>query len=267
MDLRPASSLDISALVELLNKGFEDYLVPIKETQEGFLARAEGNDILLDHSRVAFAEDGKPIGLALLAVRGEECWLGGMAVLKEYRGEGVGRELLDALVQNARKLRCRRMSLEVIVGNEPAYNLYRKYGFQEFRTLSCYRRVGRGEGDEPGVEDATFKPTKFKDLVSIYKKDHCWQKAYKTLEDVQGLDCHKLESDVGVGYLVLAHRGSKTEIIDIKPPGVLQTALTVFCGGVEEVRAINVYEPELKEEYEEAGFEEFVRQREMELFL
>ena len=53
-------------------------------------------DIDLDASRVAF-RDGEPVGLANLAVRGDEGWIGGVGVVSAARAaSGVGETLMRA---------------------------------------------------------------------------------------------------------------------------------------------------------------------------
>lgn len=81
--------------------------------------------------------DGKPAGIA-------NCFIGfstfearklinihDLCVLNEYRGQGVGEQLLAAVQKKARKLNCCRLTLEVRDDNEPARKLYERFGFEE----------------------------------------------------------------------------------------------------------------------------------------
>lgn len=54
-----------------------------------------------------------------------------IAVLPEYRGQGIGTDLLATLVDTAAR-RYRGISLSV-VGENPAINLYRRFGFEIVR--------------------------------------------------------------------------------------------------------------------------------------
>ena len=87
------------------------------------------------HVLLAFAGD-RPVGVAV-------CFLGfstfaarpllnlhDFAVLTEHRGQGVGRQLMDAVVAKARELECCRVTLEVDEHNERARRLYRAAGFE-----------------------------------------------------------------------------------------------------------------------------------------
>ncbi|MDG5471905.1 GNAT family N-acetyltransferase [Jeotgalibacillus sp. ET6] len=53
----------------------------------------------------------------------------GMAVIKQARGKGAGRALLDTMILSAQKQGYRGLSLSVDPENEPAVKLYEKAGF------------------------------------------------------------------------------------------------------------------------------------------
>lgn len=52
------------------------------------------------------------------------------AVHEDARGQGVGRQLMEAVFEAARQLGCCRVTLEVAVENEPAKRLYLRTGFE-----------------------------------------------------------------------------------------------------------------------------------------
>ena len=52
-----------------------------------------------------------------------------LAVHREYRGQGVGRRLLDAVEAEARRLGCCKLTLEVRRNNSVAKGLYERIGF------------------------------------------------------------------------------------------------------------------------------------------
>jgi len=52
-----------------------------------------------------------------------------IAVLRGYRGRGIGRALLHAIAHAANEERCCKLTLEVRQDNAPAYALYRSDGF------------------------------------------------------------------------------------------------------------------------------------------
>lgn len=56
----------------------------------------------------------------------------------DAQGRGVGRLLLDALLDHARELRAGDVLLEVRVDNEPALRLYERAGFERFGRRKGY---------------------------------------------------------------------------------------------------------------------------------
>ena len=54
----------------------------------------------------------------------------GMGVLKEYRGQGIGKKLLEEALSVARDRRLERVELDVYASNVPAISLYEKFKFQ-----------------------------------------------------------------------------------------------------------------------------------------
>jgi ribosomal protein S18 acetylase RimI-like enzyme len=65
----------------------------------------------------------------------------GMAVMREWRGRGVGSALLAAAIDWARERGLHKLSLSVFPHNTAAVALYRKHGFvEEGRRVKQYRR-------------------------------------------------------------------------------------------------------------------------------
>lgn len=55
----------------------------------------------------------------------------GMGILAEYRGQGLGRRLLETTVAAAPGIGISRVELEVFASNAGAINLYRRFGFAD----------------------------------------------------------------------------------------------------------------------------------------
>ena len=73
---------------------------------------------------LAVDSDGKPIGTARCLPNGH---IGRMAVLKEWRGKGVGRALLYRLIEEIRNQHTQQATLNA---QTYAIEFYRKFGFQ-----------------------------------------------------------------------------------------------------------------------------------------
>jgi ribosomal protein S18 acetylase RimI-like enzyme len=55
-----------------------------------------------------------------------------IAVLPGHRGQGVGQALLQAAEGHARLRGCCKLTLEVLSGNAPAMNSYKRFGFEQY---------------------------------------------------------------------------------------------------------------------------------------
>lgn len=124
----------LARTAELLTRAFADYIVRIPFT-EAALQHAETLDSVdFSESPVVWL-DGEPVGAALIARRGAESRLAGMAIVPAARRQGVARALMAHLLSAARARGDRRMVLEVIGQNEGAVRLYEAVGFQRKRRL------------------------------------------------------------------------------------------------------------------------------------
>ncbi len=96
---------------------------------EGFVQDSVANDsvqfVALDGERVIGWADIFPAWASAVSHRGSL----GMGVLPEYRGQGIGRQLLEASIAKAWKKGITRIELEVRADNEHAIKLYEKVGF------------------------------------------------------------------------------------------------------------------------------------------
>ena len=97
---------------------------------------------------VSVAEvDGRAVGLAEVAQKGpqdEQAHVGGLgiAIRREYRGQGVGHRLMENVLEKARH-RFEIVELTVLSVNERARALYQKHGFRTIGTLP--RALKRGD--------------------------------------------------------------------------------------------------------------------------
>lgn len=105
------------------------YEAPPLERVRGFICRSVSDDVsqfvALDGSTVVGWCDIFPHWPH--AVR--HCGTLGMAVLPKYRGQGIGRRLLEACLEKSKAKGITRVELEVRVDNTAAIRLYEKVGF------------------------------------------------------------------------------------------------------------------------------------------
>lgn len=154
LKLRKASQYSIEALTAAYNRSRKAYLVPMQMVPAELVAYIQHYDVDLAHSLVAEL-DGEIAGLIMLGVRPNSSWVTRLGVNHEARGHGVGRTLAKALLAESDQLGIPLNILEVIVGNEPAYNLFRQIGFEPVRQLLILERPA---GDSTPEANSTIQP-------------------------------------------------------------------------------------------------------------
>lgn len=88
------------------------------------------------------AEGETPLAMALIRAVAGEAELLTIAVPETRRGAGIGRRLVEAGMDAARRAGAERMYLEVSNTNAPAQALYRRCGFTEAGRRKGYYRDG-----------------------------------------------------------------------------------------------------------------------------
>jgi ribosomal protein S18 acetylase RimI-like enzyme len=136
----------------------------------------------LDPERSCVAwQDGQPVGLAMLAVRGDAGWVGGMGVVAPARRKGIGEQLMRALIDRARAAGVRRLALEVLERNLAARALYEKLGFRVWRRLEVLAL--EGPGAPPVARAAACDPRDARRRIARARaSDEPWQRADATLD-------------------------------------------------------------------------------------
>lgn len=152
IELRRSSEFPLGELATLFTAAYRDYFVPFAVDEPTLAYMVDAFDLRLSHSLVA-VESGTAVGLANLGRRGERSWVGGIGVVPARRGAGIGRRLMQGLLDRARGLGAREMVLEVIAENAPAIALYEKLGFRTIRELEVLSlERADADGDAEGVE-------------------------------------------------------------------------------------------------------------------
>ena len=88
------------------------------------------DELQVDCARSILAEvDGRIVGYVLFWFLPEEVDIHNIAVHPDFRRQGIGRLLLEQVVDSARRQERLRVTLDVRFSNAPAQNLYRSFGF------------------------------------------------------------------------------------------------------------------------------------------
>ncbi|HEY62945.1 MAG TPA: GNAT family N-acetyltransferase [Caldilineae bacterium] len=215
----PADAAPWDSLVQALNRGYSDYSEPIHTTVLQLQQMVTAWDIDRRGSVIAFSPHGRPIGVGLLGIRGNRAWIGGLAVAPEWRRRGVGRAILNSLIQAAREREATSVTLEVLTENEPAISLYRSTGFHIHRELLSWERGPEVGALPPPASRAV--PAKATELVSNFDAWHaeppCWQRELRSLRPhLHRMDGWGLfEGSQLVAYALTFEQGNQLTLVDV----------------------------------------------------
>jgi GNAT superfamily N-acetyltransferase len=126
-------------VVASLLGAFRDHMGYDQPDDASMLASVE-RIIVRDDAEYLLAGDGEPQGVAQVRYRwsvwwsAEDCWLEDLYVSEEARGSGLGRALVEAVIDRATARGCRRVELDVSSENPAALALYLSLGFDTGKT-------------------------------------------------------------------------------------------------------------------------------------
>ena len=232
MELVPAATFSAAELAALFTAGYEGYYVPLAVDEAAFSFMASTWDYDLDASRVAVGDEG-PVGLCVLARRDGDGWIGGVGVSAPARRGGVGKQLMLAVLDEARSLGLARVWLEVLVQNEPAIRLYEKLGFDHVRELEVWSLDGApGEALPARAEDAHA-------WIREHRSERePWQRADGTVARLSGL-----EGIAGEGGAAVARvAGGRVSILQLaaESPAAIEALLGAARGLGDSVSWLNL---------------------------
>jgi ribosomal-protein-alanine N-acetyltransferase len=123
-DIRPMALEDIPAVLEIDRQSF-----PIPWPDRSY--RYELTENSASHMLVAISRSPRPLILGYVGfwLIIDEAHISTLAVAPEVRGQGIGRRLLEASLEQARQLGAAMATLEVRVSNQRAIDLYQQHGF------------------------------------------------------------------------------------------------------------------------------------------
>lgn len=130
-----------------------------------FLRRTDSDDYLLEEleewvhdGRLWEGDDaGEWVAFGRLHDLGEgEGWLSGFRVIPERRGQGIGGQLLAALVEDARGIGVTGLRAAIEDGNLASRRLFERFGFRSVATMALRRGFARS-GPGTALHRATSK--------------------------------------------------------------------------------------------------------------
>src|SRR5919107_4163747 len=178
---RPVAECTAAQVADALTRSFEGYVVPVEVSARGYELRFRPENVDPFTSYVYFRET-RPVAVVLVARRGWTSRIAAMAVAPEARGKGLGKHIMQAVIDEGVERGDRSVLLEVFEHNTPAVNLYQGLGFEPLRRLVGYRHDPGGVVPEVADTLSELDPLAFARVVaSEGEPDLPWMLAAETL--------------------------------------------------------------------------------------
>lgn len=191
--IAPLDRERLDELIDVQNEIFSDYVIPIRSSRAFFLdfLRSVGGD--LGNVLVALRGD-EMVGYVNPVIDAREAWIGGIGVVPDMRGRGIGTKLMHAAEEHCRRKGADVVFLEVIEANQRAHALYRRLGYADTRKfISAEGKPTRYEGYGEEPQKATLA-----EIVALHEKaykDTCWQrrKTPAVMQFARSAECYKVK--------------------------------------------------------------------------
>ena len=85
--------------------------------------------------------DGKIVGSVMAGYDGHRGWLYSLAVLPNYRNQGIGSRLVRHAEKYLSEMGCPKINLQIMNGNEEVESFYRKLGYETEQRVSMGKRI------------------------------------------------------------------------------------------------------------------------------
>ncbi len=172
---------DLDELASLMNRAFEDYLVPMQVSPDQLRYLMRVDDIQLGLSAWIREED-HPVGFSLVGLRSGLARIGPFGIEPSFRGRGLGSKLLRHTLTTLAEGDAGAVELEVIRSNLPAFKLYETNGFFIKRELLSFRCPGEppSRAKDPGLV-----PLSGEEVLARFEQYHpcppSWQRSASSL--------------------------------------------------------------------------------------
>ncbi len=209
MEVLAADQFTLEELTEAYNQTRVDYLVPMPMNVAKLREYTQIYDVSLPHSVVVVSDD-LILGLGMLGVRKNRCWITRLGVLPYGRRLGTGSTIMNALIERAGNHNFNKAWLEVIKGNDPAHRLFNRFGFTETRELIVGRRPPAPNKTPPPQEIDRVTTLDHEEaiiLLSHRAKRPNWLNEVETMHNARNLSALLVELKNGGRGWVTYHAG------------------------------------------------------------
>jgi GNAT superfamily N-acetyltransferase len=135
MTIRPGTRADVPQVFDLIVElaVYEEAAHEVTNPPAQLLEDGFGENPLYGLLVAEDPDNQKIVGIALYYYRystwkGKRLYLEDIIVTESHRGQGLGKELLDATIERAKATHCTGMMWQVLDWNKPAIGFYKQFG-------------------------------------------------------------------------------------------------------------------------------------------
>src|SRR5215210_1357184 len=178
---RPVAECTAAQVADALTRSFEGYVMPVDVSARRYELRFRPEDVD-PFASYAYFRENRPVAVVLVARRGWTSRIAAMAVAPEARGKGLGKRIMQGVIDEAVERGDRSMLLEVFEHNTPAANLYEGLGFEPLRRLVGYHHGPGGAAPNGADTLSELDPLAFARVVAREGEPNLpWMLAAETL--------------------------------------------------------------------------------------
>ena len=189
LEIRRLNTCTFDQALQIWNEGFQGYFVDMTLSMDAYIARFHKDGLSPKYSFVAFS-GGKRAGFLLNGIRTTQgkrvAWNGGTGVSPEFRGQGVGKVLVEAALNLYAEERVEIATLEALSTNDAAIALYQKCGYEVIDRLVFLEHQGALPKEFSGGRDIDSYSIRFGPPASVaglqfYEASVPWQAQWQSL--------------------------------------------------------------------------------------
>lgn len=207
----------IDKLVDIFNRGFKDYVIPVQMDEYILKDYIFVNDISLKDSFTAIDDNGVAQAFTFTGMRAKQSWVGGLAVDPGHRGLGFGKAVLGAQIERVKKIGQDDLWLECLDDNDVALKMYHGAGFKPTRKI-YFMQCDDPKPVPVQAPQHERRDASITEILPIYDKEHIWPKAADTLRRLGGAHTEVAIKDGEiVGYIIAFPGLEVTYLWDMSP--------------------------------------------------
>lgn len=191
MEFTNAEGVSNTALLDVLNDAFSDYLIPLHHTEKS-LAQMFRQRSFCPVSTIIAKEGERPVSFWFIGRRGDWAFLVASGTRPDWRRQGLNDRIARRVFSHLKGQGVSTLSLEVFRENDAAVALYQKLGFVTTRKLDLYEISSDTTAPSAGIDVVTWP-----DVLTTFRRHRDWEPSW--LYEDTSLDAIQEDLD---GYCV-----------------------------------------------------------------